>query len=61
MKKGDVVCPGCNAGFRRIELDSRKGTAGQFQCPLCAHVLEVCDGRTEIAYRLTVAPEKMFE
>jgi len=28
---------------------------------LCNHVLEVFDGSTEIAYRLTVAPEKLFE
>jgi hypothetical protein len=61
MRKGDVICPECNAGFRRIELASRHGTAGEFHCPLCDHVLEVFDGSTEIAYRLTVAPEKLFE
>jgi hypothetical protein len=61
MKKGDVICPECNAGFRRIELASRQGSAGEFHCPLCDHVLEVFDGSTEIAYRLTVAPEKLFE
>jgi hypothetical protein len=61
MKKGDVICPECNAGFRRIELASRHGSVGEFHCPLCDHVLEVFDGSTEIAYRLTVAPEKLFE
>lgn len=61
MKKGDVICPECNAGLRRIELVSRGGSAGEFRCPLCDHVLEVSDGSTEIAYRLTVAPEKLFE
>jgi transposase-like protein len=61
MKKGDVICPKCNAGFRRIELASRPGSVGEFRCPLCGHVLEVFDGSTEIAYRLTVAPEKLFE
>jgi transcription initiation factor IIE alpha subunit len=61
MRKGDVICSECNAGFRRIELTSRPGSVGEFRCPLCGHVLEVFDGSTEIAYRLTVAPEKLFE
>jgi len=61
MKKGDVICPDCRAGLRRIELASRRGAASEFRCPLCLHVLEVSDGSTEIAYRLTVAPEKMFD
>jgi transposase-like protein len=61
MEKGDVICPGCSAGFRRIELVSRRGFVGEFHCPLCDRVLEVSDGSTEIAYRLTVAPEKLFE
>ena len=61
MKKADVICSECNAGFRRIELTSQRGSVGEFRCPLCDHVLEVFDGSTEIAYRLTVAPEKLFE
>jgi hypothetical protein len=61
MKKGDVICPQCNAGFRRIELASRSGHAGEFRCPLCDEVLEVFDGSSEIVYRITVAPEKLFE
>ena len=61
MRRGDVICPKCNAGFRRVELASRQGTAREFRCPLCQHVLEVSDGSTDIAYRLTVAPEKLFE
>jgi predicted Zn finger-like uncharacterized protein len=61
MKKGDIICPECHAGFRRIELTSRAGRAGEFRCPLCQHLLEVTDGTTDIAWRLTVAPEKMFE
>jgi uncharacterized Zn-finger protein len=61
MKKGDVICPKCNAGFRRIELNSRHGRAGEHRCPLCDHLLEVSDGSTDVAYRLTVAPEKLFE
>jgi predicted Zn finger-like uncharacterized protein len=61
MKKGDIICPECHAGFRRIELTSRPGRAGEFRCPLCQHLLEVTDGSTDVAWRLTVAPEKMFE
>jgi transposase-like protein len=61
MRKGDVICPECKAGFHRIELASRQGTVGEFRCLLCDHVLEVSDGSTEIAYRLTVAREKLFE
>ena len=61
MKKGDEICPRCNAGYRRIELTSRSGSAGEFRCPLCDEVLEVFDGSREIVYRITVAPEKLFE
>ena len=61
MTKGDIICPECRAGFRRIELHSRKGLVREFRCPLCNCLLETSDGSTEIAYRLTVAPEKLFE
>ena len=61
MRKSDVICPECGAGFRRIELGSRRGTEGEFRCPLCDHLLEALDGSKEVAYRLTVAPEKIFE
>jgi transposase-like protein len=61
MKKGDIICPECNAGIRRIELHSRPGRPGEYRCPLCGHLLEVSDGSSDIAYRLTVAPAKLFE
>jgi hypothetical protein len=61
MRKGDIICSECNAGCRRVELNSRKGHAIEFRCPVCHCLLEVADGSTEIAYRLTVAPEKLFE
>jgi predicted Zn finger-like uncharacterized protein len=61
MRRGDVICPQCNAVFRRIELATRRGKAGEFRCSLCDQVLEVFDGSTEIAYRITVAPEKLFQ
>lgn len=61
MRKGDVICPACKAGFRRIELVSQTGSEGDVRCPLCGTILEVLDGSTKVAYRLTVAPEKLFE
>jgi transposase-like protein len=61
MKKSDVTCPKCNAGYRRIELTSKSGTKGQFNCLVCDRELEVFDGSAEIALRLTVQPERTFE
>jgi hypothetical protein len=56
MNKSDIQCPDCAAGYRRIELVSKKGKSGQYLCLICARVLEVFDGSSEIAYRLTVPP-----
>jgi hypothetical protein len=50
----------CGAGYRRIELDHHKGSKGEFRCLFCDRLLEVFDGSTEIAIRLTVQPEKGF-
>jgi hypothetical protein len=58
MQKSDVICPKCNAGYRRLQLFSQKGTAGEYRCRLCDHVLEVLDGSTSVAYRLTVQSER---
>jgi transposase-like protein len=60
MRKSDVTCPNCHAGYRRVELVSEKGTKGEFHCLLCDHVIEVFDGSTHVAIRLTVQPEKTF-
>ena len=60
MKKGDVICPECSAGYRRIELDSKRGAAGNYKCLVCDRVLEEFDGSHEIAYRLTVQPGDLF-
>jgi transposase-like protein len=57
MRKSDVTCPECNAGYRRIELTSRPGTPGEFRCVMCGRVIEVFDGSTEVALRLAVPPE----
>ena len=61
MKKSDITCPGCKAGYRRIELISKKGAQGEFRCLVCNRVLETFDGSTEVAIRLTVQPEKIFD
>ncbi len=61
MKKSDIICPKCGAGYRRVELVSRSGTKGEFRCVLCDCVLEAFDGMTEVAIRLTVQPEKTFQ
>ena len=58
MKKSDVTCPNCNAGYRRIELTSRRGAQGEYRCLLCDEVLEVLDGSTDVALRLTVQPKR---
>jgi uncharacterized Zn finger protein len=57
MKKSDITCSNCHAGYRRLELVSKKGTRGEFRCLLCDHVLEVLDGATDVSIRLTVQPE----
>jgi predicted Zn finger-like uncharacterized protein len=59
MRKSDVTCPGCKAGYRRIELVTRPSAGGEFRCLTCNHVLEVFDGSTEVAFRLTVQPERI--
>jgi hypothetical protein len=59
MKKGDVICFDCIAGYRRIELETRKGQPGQYRCLVCDRILEVFDGLREIAYRLTVQPSDL--
>ena len=58
MRKSDVTCPECKAGYRRIELASGPGTNGEFRCRICDHLLESLDGSREVAIRLTVPPEK---
>jgi hypothetical protein len=57
MKKSDVQCSDCGAGYRRIELISKPGKEGHYQCLVCGRLLEAFDGKHEVAYRLTVNPE----
>jgi transposase-like protein len=61
MKKSDLTCPTCHAGYRRIELTSRSGAKGEYRCMFCDEILETFDGSTDVAIRLTVQPEKTFE
>ena len=56
MRKSDVTCDECGAGFRRIELASQPGVEGQYRCPACDAVLEAFNGHHLVAYRLTVQP-----
>ena len=56
MKKNDVTCYECGAGFQRLELVSKQGTTGEYRCPVCKQALESFDGSKFIAYRLTVQP-----
>jgi hypothetical protein len=56
MRRRDVICPGCSAGYRRIELVSEPGKLGCYCCLVCDRILEVFDGSREVAYRLTVQP-----
>ena len=58
MRSSDIICPQCNAGYRRIEVASSRRTKGEYRCLLCDHVLEVFDGSIEVGIRLTVQPEK---
>ena len=58
MKKSDIICPECQAGYRRVELTSRAGPKGEYRCLTCNHVLETFDGSTDVALRLTVQPVK---
>ena len=58
MLKTDITCPGCRAGYRRVELASRPGPSGEFRCLVCDHVLEIFDGANDVAIRLTVQPVK---
>lgn len=60
MRKSDVTCPKCQAGYRRIELTSKGGVAGTFRCLVCDYILEAMDGSTEIAFRLTVQPNNAY-
>ena len=61
MKKSDVFCPKCKAAYRRIELASGKASKGEYRCLLCDHLLEVFDGSSQVALRLTVQPEKTLD
>jgi hypothetical protein len=58
MKLSGSVCSECRAGFRRVELDSARGTVGEYRCPLCNTLIETFDGKRLIVYRLTITPPK---
>ena len=49
MKVGDVNCPECNAGFRRIELSSSDGRAERVPLSVCDNLIEVSDASKEVS------------
>jgi hypothetical protein len=58
MRKSDLICSGCGAGYRRVELESKPGAKGQFRCLTCNALLEEFDGSHDVAIRLTIQPIK---
>jgi transposase-like protein len=60
MQRGDLICPKCGAGFRRIMPSSLSGERGEFRCTICDRILEVFDGSGAVPHRLTVAPSRIF-
>ncbi|WP_271671376.1 hypothetical protein [Bradyrhizobium sp. CCBAU 51627] len=56
MKKSDVTCSECGAGFRRLELTSERGIQGSYHCPACGTLIEELRAAPLVLYRLTVQP-----
>ncbi|WP_445219893.1 hypothetical protein ACKWRH_07050 [Bradyrhizobium sp. Pa8] len=56
MRKSDVTCSECGAGFRRLELTSERGTEGKYHCPACGNLIEAFGAAHLVAYRLTIEP-----
>jgi hypothetical protein len=56
MRKGDATCSECGAGYRRIEITSASGKAGEFRCSVCDHLIETWDDGAQVAYRMTIQP-----
>jgi len=46
---------------RRVELESQRGTKGEYRCPLCNNLLERFGGKRLVAYRLTMVPPKYLD
>jgi DNA-directed RNA polymerase subunit RPC12/RpoP len=60
MKKDDVACSECGAGFRRLESPFVSGAEGEYHCPACGELLEKFDGSKLIASRSSLR-SKAFE
>lgn len=56
MKRTDVICADCGAGYRRIKVASGPGKSGAYRCLVCDRILEMFDGSRNVAYRLTIQP-----
>jgi len=58
MKKSDMTCSKCGAGFQRLELEavSVLPSNGEFRCPICDEFVERFNGNKVVAYRLAMRP-----
>jgi hypothetical protein len=57
MKKTNITCPGCGAGFARIELNAKPSAPqGAYHCPACGQMLEQLPESNFVGYRMTVSP-----
>lgn len=48
-------------GYRRIELISKRRSPVGYRCLVCNCLLKTFDGVHQIAYRLTVQPERLVD
>ncbi|EHR01128.1 hypothetical protein Bra471DRAFT_01822 [Bradyrhizobium sp. WSM471] len=55
MRKSDVTCSECGAGFLRLELASERGTEGRYYCPACGNLVEAFGAAHLVVYRFDTA------
>jgi hypothetical protein len=55
----DITCE-CGASYSRAESTTLKGASGRFACSACGELIESWDEPKKRAYRLIIAPERMY-